>query len=106
MLEVLRMKNNSRRILSFALLILLAASAQAQSSTPAIDEANALFTAQKWEEAAKASTVITRTDAQNARAWYRLGYSLHAMGKYEQAVPAFQHAVDIGNHPTAMYNLA
>jgi tetratricopeptide (TPR) repeat protein len=106
MLEILRMKNNMRRILSFLFLILLAASAQAQSSTPTGDEANSLFTAQKWEAAAQAYTAITKIDAQNARAWYRLGYSLHAMGKYELAVQAFQRAVDIGNNPTAMYNLA
>jgi hypothetical protein len=100
------MKNNIRRILSFAFLILLATSALAQSSTPTVEAANAFFTAQKWEEATKAYTAITQADAQNGRAWYRLGYSLHAMGKYEQAVQAFQRAVDIGNHPVAMYNLA
>lgn len=68
--------------------------------------AEALYTAQKWAEAAVAYDQITKSEPQNARAWYRLGFALHALGKFEQAVAAYNHAVEINHHPVAMYNLS
>jgi tetratricopeptide (TPR) repeat protein len=68
--------------------------------------ADALYTAQKWVEAADAYDRITKSEPQNARAWYRLGFALHALGKFEQAIAAFNHTVEINPNPFAMYNLA
>src|SRR5436853_1914823 len=68
--------------------------------------ADALYTAQKWTEAAVAYDQITKSEPQNARAWYRLGFALHSLGKFEQAIIAFNHAVEINHNPFAMYNLA
>lgn len=100
------MSNNKLRSLLLGFVFLLAAipvSAQATSTTP---EADALFTAQKWNEAARAYEALTKTDPNNGRVWYRLGYSLHSMGKYQEAARAFQRSVEIGNNPLVMYNLA
>jgi tetratricopeptide (TPR) repeat protein len=76
-----------------------------QSLSPS-ETADALYGAQKWAEAATAYEAITKSEPQNARAWYRLGYALHALGKFEPAVAAYLHAVEINHHPVAMYNLA
>lgn len=100
------MSNNKLRSLLLGFVFLFVAipvSAQATSTTP---EADALFTAQKWNEAAPAYEALTKTDPNNGRFWYRLGYSLHSMGKYQEAARAFQRSVEIGNNPLVMYNLA
>jgi tetratricopeptide (TPR) repeat protein len=68
--------------------------------------ADALYSAQKWTEAAVAYDTITKSEPQNARAWYRLGFALHSLGQFDKAVPAFEHAVAINHNPFAMYNLA
>lgn len=100
------MSNNKLPSLLLGFLILfpaIAVSAQAPSPTP---EADALFTAGNWKEAAPAYEALTKTDPNNGRVWYRLGYSLHSMGKYEGAARAFQRSVEIGSNPLVMYNLA
>lgn len=75
-------------------------------ASPAMQEANALYTAQKWEEAAKAYEKIARENPKSGVAWFRLGNSLHALKQYERAIEAFRHSVEIGNNSTAMYNIA
>ncbi|HMF57626.1 MAG TPA: tetratricopeptide repeat protein [Pyrinomonadaceae bacterium] len=69
-------------------------------------DANALYEAKNWPEAARAYEAITRTDPNNGRAWFRLGMSLYSMNKYEQAAAAFEHASQILSIPGAMYNAA
>jgi len=81
----------------------LAQSPQIFSPTP---EADSLYKEHKWAEAAKAYEAVTQKDAGHGRAWYRLGMSLHAMGKYDQAVNALKRAVEITKRPAMMYNLA
>lgn len=100
------MSNNKLRSLLLGFMFLLPAisvSAQATSATP---EADALYAAEKWNEAAPAYEALTKTHSNDGRVWYRLGYSLHLMGKYEEAARAFQRSVEIGNNPLVMYNLA
>lgn len=104
------MKSSIMKSCCFALILLLLigdrASAQGQAVSPAMQEANALFQNQKWEEASRAYEAITREHPSNALAWSRLGLSLHSTGKYDRAIEAFHKAVAIGNNPAAMYNLA
>lgn len=69
-------------------------------------EAEALYQAQKWPEAAKAFEAVTKAEPQNGRAWLRLGATRHQLGQYTQAVTALQRAVEILQGPVAMYNLA
>ncbi|HKP87000.1 MAG TPA: tetratricopeptide repeat protein [Blastocatellia bacterium] len=89
-----------------SILILFLASQSAPAQTPTTEEADALFKAQKWPEAAKAYEAIAKAESQNGRAWFRLGAALHAMGNFERAVWSYQRAVEIGGNPIAMYNLA
>jgi len=106
--EILRMNIHKLRALFVVVLVLLlgqSAFAQAAGSASPTPEADALFAAQKWNESASAYEAITKTNPNNGRAWYRLGFSLHSMGKYDQAVQAFQRSVAIGNNPLVMYNL-
>src|SRR5436309_943857 len=82
--------------------------AQAQSSSSSgMNEASALFQAQKWGEAAKAYEAITKSDPTNARAWFQLGWSRHGLAQYSQAIDAFQKALEInkgsGRASFAMY---
>jgi len=83
-----------------------AAAAQTQAADSAMSEAEALFQARKFNEAARAFTMLTKAEPANGRAWLRLGGSLHALGQFEQAVAALQRAVEILRGPIAMYNLA
>lgn len=80
--------------------------APAQGASSMMSEAEALFQAQKFTEAARAFAAVTKAEPANGRAWLRLGGSLHALGQYEQAVSALQRAVEILRGPIAMYNLA
>jgi tetratricopeptide (TPR) repeat protein len=77
-----------------------------EQSSATVQEADAFFQAQKWAEAAKAYEAVSKVEPANARIWYRLGMSLHSLGKYEQALAALQKSVDIGGRPQAMYGLA
>lgn len=83
-----------------------AATPQSQSASSSMNEAEALFQAQKWAEAARAFEAITKAEPNNGRAWARLGGSRHALGQYEQAASALLRAVEITKAPVAMYNLA
>ncbi len=102
------MRVHTRGITPIACLILFVISlpALAQTRPPAMQDADTLFQAQKWAEAAQAYEAITKAEPTNGRAWNRLGMSLRLLGKDEQAIEAFQHAVAIGNNPVVMYNLA
>ena len=100
------MSNNKLRSLLLGFVFLFASTPVSAQTTSATPEADALFTAQKWNEAAPAYEALTKTHPNNGRVWYRLGYSLHSMGKYQEAARAFQRSVEIGNNPLVMYNLA
>jgi tetratricopeptide (TPR) repeat protein len=91
-------------IVCFFILSLLH-SAGAQTPTPEMQAADVLFKAQKWGEASKAYDAITKAQPANNFAWYRLAYSFQALGKYGEAVEAYQKIV-ANNNPTVLYNLA
>jgi tetratricopeptide (TPR) repeat protein len=75
------------------------------AQSPTMQEAEALFQNQKWPEAAKAFEAITKAAPTKPRPWYRLGSSLYALGKYEEAAAPFQKAIQIGHNPQPMYDL-
>src|SRR6185436_19533393 len=71
--------------------------------------ADDLFQAEKWEAAATAYEVLTKSDPANGRAWYRLGQSLHHAGRFSEAIQALTQAlekVQPGNRKFVMYTLA
>ena len=96
---------HARLALLVIVLIVAPAFAQGQSSA-ATQEADALFQSRKWADAARAYEAITKVEATNGRAWYRLGASLHGLGHYAKAVEAYQKALGISQAPLIMYNLA
>jgi tetratricopeptide (TPR) repeat protein len=79
--------------------------AQTQTPSPEVQAADTLFQAQKWDEAAKAYDAIIKAQPANQRAWYRLAYALHATGKHNEAVDAYQK-IAANNNPVVLYNLA
>ena len=91
----------------FLLLISPAAFAQTQPPppSPAAQSANALWQAQKWEEAAKAYESLTRSEPNNGLAWFRLGSSLMSLQNFDAAVAPLGRAAEILQGPQAYYAL-
>ncbi len=83
----------------------LRAQQQAQMS-PKMLAANELYKQQKFQEAAVAFGEVLKDEPNNGRAWYFLGMSLHSLGRYEQAIAAFEKNVGIAKNPNSMYNIA
>ncbi|MEM7308399.1 MAG: tetratricopeptide repeat protein [Planctomycetota bacterium] len=79
------------------------------ASRPKADltDANTHFSAGRFAEAAKAYEAALEVDPTSGVAWFRLGYSLHAIGELERAIPAHEKALQHPQFaPTAAYNLA
>ena len=100
----------SRWLPTAALLITTLASLPlgAQRVSPADSaEANRLFAARKWDEAALLYERITLADSTRAGAWMRLGTALDSLGRRADAVRAYEGARRSGG-PAAptLYQLA
>lgn len=79
-------------------LVLTALSASAhQASAPG--SAEALFAESKWEQAAHAYGDITAGDPANGPAWQHLGECYLQLQRYDDAIKAFQHSVDLKYRP-------
>ena len=89
-----------------ALSFLVAAESAAQPEPDLDKQAGSYFMAQDWGNAVKAYEALTTSNPRNGRYWYRLGFALHSLGKYKDAVEAYTRSVEIGGNPTSMYNLA
>ena len=74
--------------------------------SPKMTAANEFYKQQKYQEAVASFGEVLKDEPQNGRAWYLLGMSLHSLGKYEQAIAAFEKNVAIVGNPNAMYNIA
>ncbi|HVE59882.1 MAG TPA: tetratricopeptide repeat protein [Pyrinomonadaceae bacterium] len=79
---------------------------QQPTPSPKMTAAGELYKQQKWQEAAAAFGEVTKDEPANGRAWYLLGMSLHSLGKWEQAIAAFEKNVAIAQNPNAMFNIA
>ena len=80
----------------------------AQRISPADSaEANRLFGARKWAEAAVLYDRITRADSTRSAAWMRLGTALDSLGRRADAVRAYEGARRSGGPPApALFQLA
>lgn len=74
----------------------LSASAQQGSATQSAD---ALFAESKWEQAAHAYADITGNDPANGPAWQHLGECYLQLRRFDEAIKAFQHSVDLKYRP-------
>lgn len=79
---------------------------QPPKPSPKMVAANDFYGQKKWDAAVKAYGEVVKDEPQNGRAWYLLGSSLHSLGKYEEAIKAFEKNVAIAKNPTSMYNIA
>lgn len=77
-----------------------------QQTSTQMTDANALFNAQKWTEAAAAYETILKSEPGNGRAWYQLGMSRYSLKNYAPAAAAFERNIPISDNPFSMYNLA
>lgn len=101
------MKKQFIVIAIFVFVACFAQNLQAQQKPSAkMTAANDLYQQQKWQESAQALGEVLKEEPNNGRAWYLLGMSLHSLGKYEQAIGAFQKNVAIAQNPSSMYNIA
>jgi tetratricopeptide (TPR) repeat protein len=74
--------------------------------SPAAQEANNLWQAQKWEAAAKAYEVLTKAEPTNGQARSRLGSSLMSLNKHEAAIAALERAAELLRGPAAYFATA
>lgn len=92
-------------VLSLTVMV-VSSSAQTAAASPAMQEADSLFQAQNWEEAARAYEGITKAEPTTGRAWFRLGYSQLPLSKYDQALAAFQHSLELAKGtPRAVFSM-
>lgn len=75
--------------------LLLAPAAHAQSTASA-EDAEALFQAEKWDEAATAFEQVIAQDATNTTAWFRIGVAYRNMGASDKALTHYQKMIDNG----------
>lgn len=74
---------------------------------PTMAEANRFFQHQDYLEAARAYGLIVASDSTNGTAWLRLAGSYYQLQRYEEAIPAFEKADQLGVYPAYVrYNLA
>ena len=80
-------------IVVFVIAAFASSPAAAQRVSPADSaEANRLFAARKWAEAAVVYDRITRADSTRSGAWMRLGTAFDSLGRRSEAVRAYEGA--------------
>jgi tetratricopeptide (TPR) repeat protein len=71
------------------------------------DRAKALQAEKKFDEAVVLYRALAERNPYSGSAWSDLGLCLHAAKKYEEAIPAFQKAIELGfGRPANLYNCA
>lgn len=108
-------------VLTFAVLLIAASAARAQSvpmpdddtadapPMPTVRQAGQLIQQQNYPEAQAMLETIIQAQPANGQAWFFLGFALHAQGKLDEALPAHLTAAEIAPSQArviAMYNLA
>jgi len=78
----------------------------AEAEASLAEQANAAWVAKDWERSAKLYEELSKEKDAPPRVWLRLGASLRALGKYDQALATFQKASEIGAGPFAEYGKA
>ena len=82
-------------IVSMAVLACPASGQQASSA----QQADVLFAESKWEQAAGSYGEITAREPANGLAWQHLGECNIQLQRFDDAITAFQHAVDLKYRP-------
>ena len=87
-------RNNLLALILITLLV--AGFASAQQTQAAADK---LLSDSQWDQAAAAYKEITTREPGNGPAWAGLGDALLNLGKYDDSVVAFTHAVELNDRP-------
>ncbi|MBD1208246.1 MAG: hypothetical protein H9535_07450 [Ignavibacteria bacterium] len=87
-----------RTILQMLLMVIAfdRASSAAPIDSASRAEANTFFQNQDWKNAAARYKMITKEEANNGQAWFRLGVSLHGLSEHKEAVQPYNNAVRLG----------
>jgi tetratricopeptide (TPR) repeat protein len=65
------------------------------------------YSKERWAPAIVLYESFLKSEPNNGRAWFNLGYALHYSREHTQAIGAFEHALTLGYHkPVASYNIA
>lgn len=64
-------------------------------------DADALFAAEEWADAAMAYEALLQDDQENANNWFNLGQARHRLEDYRSAQDAYRNALDKGYAPPA-----
>ncbi len=69
------------------------------------EDADALFAAQEWPQAAGAYEALLSAEPDNANNWFNLGHALHQTEDFAGARDAYRKAIDAGYQPAARARL-
>ncbi len=79
---------------------------QRQQALATVPDLDSLMADQRWKEASRLLREVVREDPDNGRAWFMLGYSLHADGQLDEAIEAHKRASTFEEFKgIALYNL-
>lgn len=71
------------------------------------DHSDSNYSKTRWAPAVELYGSFVKTEPDNGRAWFNLGYALHYSREHARAIEAFQHALSLGYHkPISSYNVA
>jgi tetratricopeptide (TPR) repeat protein len=71
------------------------------------DSDHSNYSKERWAPAIVLYESFVKSEPNNGRAWFNLGYALHYSREHTRAIEAFQHALALGYHkPTSIYNVA
>jgi tetratricopeptide (TPR) repeat protein len=74
---------------------------------PGLAEGNEAFRRREWTAAAEFYRIALQRDENIGIAWFRLGFSLHALRRFEEAAVAHRRAARYDQlRPVALYNLS
>lgn len=95
---------------SSASLLLLCAAVSSQDPVvkpSPVKAADAAWNSQNWEAASASYKLVVKEQPKNGQAWHRLGYSLHALGKLDDAMKAHEQTLAFPQFaPIGAYNTA
>lgn len=81
---------------SLLLACLLLVPAVIAQDAPSPEDAETLFQAEKWADAAEAFEAIVQQDATNTTAWFRIGVAYRNMGASDKAIAHYEKMIDNG----------
>jgi hypothetical protein len=90
------MKLHGQKLVLLVFICMAATTAQQQPLSPEKAAANNAYQAGDWSAAAKGYEEITAKEPTNSNAWYRLGYSRHHLGDFQNALAAYLQAEKSG----------